>query len=53
MVLDTSAIIAAITNEPDGSRYQAAMLGADSLLISALALLETRMFCSRVWAQKR
>ena len=43
MVLDTSAIIAAVTNEPDGSRYRAAMLGADSLLISAAAVLETRV----------
>jgi ribonuclease VapC len=43
MVLDTSAIIAAITNEPDGSRYRAAMLGADSLLISAVAVLETKI----------
>jgi ribonuclease VapC len=42
MVLDTSAIIATITNEPDGSRYRAAMLGADSLLISAIAVLETK-----------
>jgi ribonuclease VapC len=43
MVLDTSAIIAAVTNEPDGSRYRAAMLGADSLLISAVAVLETKI----------
>jgi ribonuclease VapC len=42
MVLDTSAIIAAITNELDGSRYRAAMLEADSLLISAVAVLETK-----------
>jgi ribonuclease VapC len=43
MVLDTSAIIASITNEPDSSRYQAAMLGAESLLISSVAVLETRI----------
>src|SRR5689334_4090742 len=43
MVLDTSAIVAAITNEPDGLRYRAAMLGADSLSMSALAVLETRV----------
>jgi uncharacterized protein with PIN domain len=43
MVLDTSAIIAAITNEPDGPRYQAAMLGAENLLISAVAVLETKI----------
>lgn len=43
MVLDTSAIIATITNEIDGSRYRAAMLGADGLSISAVAVLETRV----------
>jgi ribonuclease VapC len=43
MVLDTSAIIAAVTNEPDGPRYQAAMSNAESLLISSLAVLETRI----------
>jgi uncharacterized protein with PIN domain len=41
MVLDTSAIIATITNEPDSTRYQAAMLDAESLLISSVAVLET------------
>jgi ribonuclease VapC len=43
MVLDTSAIIATITNEPDSARYRAAMLGAESLLISSVAVLETRI----------
>ena len=43
MVLDTSAIIAAITNEEDSSRFRAAMLGAESLLISSVAVLETRL----------
>lgn len=43
MVLDTSAIIAMITNEVDGSRYRAAVLGADSLSISAVAVLETKI----------
>ncbi len=43
MVLDTSAIIAAIANEPDGSRFQTAMFNADSLLISALTVLETKI----------
>ena len=43
MVLDTSAIIASITNELDSSRFRAAMLGADSLLISSVAVLETRI----------
>ena len=43
MVLDTSAIIATITNETDGPRYRAAMLGADSLFISAVAVLETKV----------
>lgn len=43
MVLDTSAIIAAITNEPDAARYRAAMHGAESVMISALAVLETKI----------
>ena len=43
MVLDTSAIIAAIANEQDGMRYRAAMLGGDSLLISAVVVLETKI----------
>src|SRR5258708_16374789 len=42
-VLDTSAIIASITNEQDSSRIQAAMLGAESLLISSVTVLETRI----------
>ena len=43
MVLDTSAIVAAITNEQDGSRIRAAMLGAESLSISSVAVLETKV----------
>ena len=43
MVLDISAIIAAIANESDGSRYRTAMFGADSLLISAVTVLETKV----------
>jgi len=40
-VVDTSAIIATITNEPDGSRFRAAMLAAETLSISSVAVLET------------
>lgn len=43
MVLDTSAIVATVTNEPDGQRYRTAMLEADSLLMSAVAVLETKI----------
>lgn len=43
MVLDTSAIIATITNEQDSSHFRATMLGAESLLISSIAILETRI----------
>jgi hypothetical protein len=43
MVLDTSAIIATITNEQDSSQFRAAMLGAESLLISSVAVLETKI----------
>jgi ribonuclease VapC len=43
MVLDTSAIIAAIADEPDGAGFQQAMLGAASLTISSVTVLETRI----------
>jgi uncharacterized protein with PIN domain len=43
MVLDTSAIIAAIADEPDGACFQQAMLGAVSLTISSVTVLETRI----------
>lgn len=43
MVLDTSAIIATITNEQDSARFRAAMLGAESLLISSVGVLETKI----------
>jgi ribonuclease VapC len=43
MVLDTSAIIAAITNEQDSSRFQAAMRSAEILLMSSVAVLETKI----------
>ena len=36
-----SAIIAAITNEQDSPRFRAAMVSAESLLISSVAVLET------------
>jgi len=43
MILDTSAIIASIANESDGSRYQKAMFDADSLSISTVTVLETKI----------
>ena len=43
MVLDTSAVVAAISGEPDGARFQEAMLGATSLTISSVTVLETRI----------
>lgn len=43
MILDTSAIVATITNETDESRFRDAMLGAASLLISSITVLETRI----------
>jgi uncharacterized protein with PIN domain len=46
MVLDTSAIIATITNEPDGVRYRDAMPNADKLSMSAVAALETKIVLS-------
>ena len=38
MVLDTSAIVAAIANEQDGARFQQAMLAAASLTISSVTV---------------
>jgi uncharacterized protein with PIN domain len=43
MVLDTSAIIAAVANERDSFRYREAMLGAERLVISSVTVLETRI----------
>jgi ribonuclease VapC len=43
MVIDTSAIFAAITNEPDGAIYRDAIKAAQIRSMSAVTLLETRM----------
>jgi ribonuclease VapC len=43
MVLDTSAIVATIAHEPDGARFQNAMLDAATLAISSVTVLETRI----------
>jgi len=43
MVIDNSAIVATVAGEPDGHRFQAAMLGAASLSVSAVTVLETRI----------
>ena len=43
MVLDTSAVVAAISGEPDGIRFQETMLRAPALTISAATALETRI----------
>lgn len=43
MILDTSAIVATIAKEPDSVRFQNAMLGADSLAMSAVTALESRI----------
>jgi ribonuclease VapC len=43
MVIDTSAIFAAIANEPDGSIYRKAIKAAPVRIMSALTLLETRI----------
>ena len=43
MILDTSAIVATIANEPDRIRFQDRMLGAASLSISSVTALETRI----------
>ena len=43
MVIDTSAIVAAIANEPDGDVYRTAIKTAPVRLMSAVSLLETRI----------
>ena|SRR5215471_860101 len=43
MVLDTSAIVATISGEADGPRFQEAMLRGSSLAVSAVTVLETRI----------
>jgi len=41
IVIDTSALVAILDEEPDASRYAEAIAEADALLISAATLLET------------
>ena len=43
MVIDTSAIVAAIANEPDGDVYRTAIKTAPVRVMSAVCLLETRI----------
>jgi hypothetical protein len=43
MVIDTSAIFAAIANEPDGAIYRNAIKASPVRLMSAITLLETRI----------
>ena len=43
MILDTSAIIAAIAEEPEGVRYRTAIQSASSLAVVAITVLETRI----------
>ena len=43
MVIDTSAIFAAIAGEPDSMVYRSAILSAPLRLISAVTLLETQI----------
>ena len=43
MVIDTSAIVAAIAGEPDHALYRDAIKAADIRLLSAVTLLETQI----------
>jgi ribonuclease VapC len=43
MVIDTSAIVAAIAGEPDYRRYEDAIRNAELRLISAVTVLETEI----------
>jgi ribonuclease VapC len=43
MIVDSSAIVAAISRETDGPRFQEAMLRAQGLSVSTITVLETRI----------
>jgi len=43
MVIDTSAIIASLTPEPDAVRFNEALLAADNCVMSALSYYESRV----------
>ncbi len=43
MVVDTSAIVAAVTYEPDAVLYREAMLSAEAVFMSAVTAMETRI----------
>lgn len=43
MILDTSAVIATVANEPDSLGYREAMLNAVSVAVSSVTVLETRI----------
>jgi len=43
MVIDTSAIVAAIANEPDSAAFRDAIKSTPTRLMSALTLLETKV----------
>jgi ribonuclease VapC len=53
VVIDTSAIVAAIANEPDGDVYRTAIKTAPVRLMSAVSLLETRIVLFSRLAQMR
>ena len=43
MVVDTSAVVAAISGEPDAPSFQEAMLRGETLIISAVTVLESKI----------
>jgi ribonuclease VapC len=43
MIVDTSALVATVANEPDCARFRNAMLAADSLAMSSITVLESRI----------
>ena len=48
MVIDSSALLAIIFEEPDASIYLSAILNSDNCLVSAASLVETSMVSSRL-----
>ncbi len=53
VVLDTSAVYAALTNEPDSLSYETAIAAADACLISALSVFEAQTVLYRRFGMEK
>jgi|SRR5579859_2681227 len=52
MILDTSAIVAILADEPDAATFQEALINAASISISAVTVLETRIVLHTRYGEK-